>query len=89
VAKFAPSAEQLVLLARLAEHIAVPIHALGTADIETDIATTLNLIVLAKEGLIVYALGEQVVAYTMVGRGWVRAHENWQVGAREQVGRGH
>src|SRR5712691_253672 len=86
VARFVPSSAQIVLTARIAEHVVVTLDSLASGDIETDIQTSIALIQLAKEGLIRYSMGDQLVRCTQLGRLWVHGHENWHAGERRRVG---
>lgn len=86
---FAPTDRQLLLLTKIAAHVAVTLDRLATGDLDTDFAASIDLIDLAKKGLIVYQRGEKVVRCTTVGWAWVHGHENWRAGARSTPGGGH
>lgn len=89
MADYVPTGRQLFLLARIAVDIAVSIDKLATGNIRTDLRTSIDLIELAKEGLIRYTMGERVVRCTSAGRVWVYAHENWRSCTTARAGSGH
>jgi hypothetical protein len=73
VPRFAPDAAQMLLLAKIAQHIAVRVEDLATSDIETNLSTSIDLITLAKEGLVRYSIGDRHVRCTPTGRLWLIA----------------
>jgi hypothetical protein len=85
---FAPTVRQLLLLSTIAAHIAITVDRLQTDNLVTNLARSIDLIDLAKKGLIVYH-GERIVRCTTLGRAWVYGHENWRDGARLTPGGGH
>ncbi|HSY51183.1 MAG TPA: hypothetical protein VLC46_20420 [Thermoanaerobaculia bacterium] len=87
--RYIPTGRELILLASISNHIAVPLISLQTGDVETDIAASIDLISLAKHGLIVYSMGDEVVRCTAAGRLWVQGHENWRAGQDRRMGSGH
>jgi hypothetical protein len=89
MADFVPSGRQLVLLAKISGHIAVTLNHLATGDLETDFAASIDLIELAKEGLIFQSRSEQIVRCTPLGRLWVAGHQNWRAGETRRAGGGH
>lgn len=87
--RFAPTASQLTLLSAIAEHIAVAPALIATGDIEADLTTTIDLRILAKQGLIRYTMGDKLIRCTPAGRRWVHGHENWRAGELRRCGSGH
>ena len=88
MSSFVPSTEQLVLLSAIAEHIVVTLQSLATGDIETDLARSIDLKVLDKEGIVRWSLGDELVHATKAGRIWLRGHEYWHT-ERRRYGSGH
>lgn len=89
MSSFTPTGRQLVLLTKISWNIALSLAALQTGDVETDIAASIDLIELARGGLIRYQMGDEVVSCTRAGRVWVKGHENWRGGDVRQAGSGH
>jgi len=78
----APTPRQLLLLSKIAVHIAVTIDHLRTGDLAEDLAASTDLIELTKKGLIVFHRGERVVRCTATGRTWVFGYQTSLVGLR-------